>query len=184
MKKNALFIVNDLNVGGIETYLLRFLKIYSKKINPIVLCKSGNGGVLEDDYLKTNVKIIKFKMFYVPFNSIFKFCGLIKFYRVDIVCDFSGDLSGLTMFFSKLLGVDKRISFYRGSSYRFKLTIPRLIYSKIVNYLTYSCSTKILSNSEEALKFFHSNRLENIKKFKVIRNNIPMNNFNKKNNKI
>lgn len=178
MKKNVLFIVNDLNVGGIETYLLRFLKIYSIKINPIILCKSGNGGVLEDEYLKLNIKIIKIKMHYIPFNSLFKFCKLLKFYKVDTVCDFSGDFSGIPMFVSKLFGVHKRLSFYRGSSHRFKLSILKLKYNKIVNYLTYSCSTKILSNSEEALKFFHSSRLDNVKKFKVIRNGLPLNNFN------
>ena len=177
MQKVVLFIVNDLNVGGIETYLLRFLHINCKNITPIVLCKSGKGGELEEEYVKLGIQIIKLKIPYLPFLSVFKFYKLLNFKKINTVCDFNGDFSGINLLVAKIAGIKNRICFYRGSSHRFKPSMFRIIYNKIINYLVFINSTKILSNSYEALNVFHSNRLLKSNKFKVIRNGVNLNDY-------
>jgi glycosyltransferase involved in cell wall biosynthesis len=177
MKKVVLFIVNDLNIGGIETYLLRFLKDSGKHFTPVVLCKSGKGGQLEEEYMKLGVRIVRLKIPYFPLLSLVKLYRLLKFYKINSVCDFNGDFSGIHLLVSKQAGVKNRICFYRGSTYRFKKSFFRKIYTKIINYLVFMNSTKILSNSYEALHSFHSKRLTKSTKFRVIRNGVRLSDY-------
>ena len=90
------------------------------------------------------------------------------------MCDFTGDFAGIPLLIAKLANIKKRISFYRVSEHRFKQDPFRLFYNKVVNFLVYKNATKILSNSQAALDFFHSDWKKDKEKFKVIRNGIPV----------
>lgn len=177
--KKVLFIVITLDVGGIENYLLRFLE-FSKERNfePVVLCKRGIGGELENQYLALGVRIIKLKMYHFPIKSFVKFYQFLKKERFSSVCDFTGDFAGITLTASKYLGVEKRLAFYRVSAHRFNQDYIRLIYNKLLNKLTFNYSTKILSNSYSAFDFFYNNNQRKTNKFKVIRNGMPLTKFN------
>ena len=54
MKTKVLFIVTRLDAGGLETYLLRFLSFAKDRIEPCVLCKSGETGKLDNKFSNLN----------------------------------------------------------------------------------------------------------------------------------
>ena len=179
MGKKVVFIITGLNAGGIETYLLRYLN-YDISLNAIVICKSGIGGQLENEYQKRlgHNNIIKLKVGFFNVVSWFKLYRLFKQLNVDTVCDFTGNFAGIPMQCAKITGIKKRISFYRGSSNHFKEDFFRLFYNKWVQFLVLKNSTKILSNSYAALDYFFPERSFESEKFKVVYNGIDENFIN------
>jgi glycosyltransferase involved in cell wall biosynthesis len=172
--KNISFLVNNLDSGGIENYLLRFLQYKHSEFNRIyIYCKSGSGGQLENDYLKIpNVEIVKRKHSY--FN-IFSFIWMNDFFKrkdVSVVCDFTGNFAGLPVTVAVFANVKKRIVFYRSAMDAFKQSFLKNLYSKFVKHLTFKFSTTILSNSEAAFDYFYKIDWRNNKRFKVIHNGI------------
>ncbi len=172
----VLFIINDLNSGGIENYLLRFLKHYNKKLKPVVLCKSGNKGVLETEYQKIdNIEIVPLKMGFLDLKGIRNFNKFLKDNNFVTVVDFTGNFAGIPMFISYYSGIKKRITFYRGATNHFKENNIRLVYNALVNKLVLKYSTSILSNSEAAFKFFFEDKIDH--RFDVIYNGIDAEKF-------
>lgn len=180
--KKVLFVVISLELGGTENYLLRFLDfIKNKKIEPVVLCKRGVTGSLEKKYSALGVRIVKMKVSNLPDISWIKFYLFLKKEKFHVITDFTGNFSGITLGISKLIGLKKRIVFYRKSTNLFNEDKFRLYYNSLLNKLTFNYSTKILSNSDDALNFFYSKKINKKKnKFRVIRNGIPLSRFNNK----
>ena len=177
--KKVLFICVSLDLGGTENYILRFYEaVKNKNIELVVLCKRGVGGSLEDKYLALGIRVEKLKIYNLPLRSFVLFYQFLKKEKFNTVCDFTGNFSGITLLASKLAGVNKRIIFYRKSTNLFKEDKLRLLYNKWLNRLALNNSTKILSNSHDAFNFFYSNQNTKTKKFKVIRNGIPIDKFN------
>ncbi|MGL4519018.1 MAG: glycosyltransferase [Phocaeicola sp.] len=169
----VLFLVNSLDSGGIENYLLRYLS-YDLKSDAIVLCKSGAGGQLEEAYIKRlgNNRIIKFKMGYFNLSAWFSFYQLLKKNKITTICDFSGELSGFPMLIAYLATIKQRITFYRHSSYQFKINWIKRIYIRLNRLLIETYSTKILSNSKSALDFYHPQWSSIAEKYEIIYNGI------------
>jgi len=178
MKKKVAFFVVGLNAGGIENYLLRFLIHYRNDIKPIVYCKSGNSGDLENEYKNEGISIKLIKVGYFnPFdlNKIKK--DLLE-EHVDAVVDFTGNFSGLIMFLCKNIGIKKRITWYRNADDKFKKTKLRIAYNKLLNYLTKLYATDILSNSKAAFNYFYKSfNWQNDSRFEVIHNGIDSEKF-------
>lgn len=172
IKPKVLFLVTGLDVGGIETYLLRFLK-ETTNIEATVLCKSGKGGKLVNQYLKigADVKLLYFGFYNI--KSWYRFYSYIKKENFNSICDFTGDFAGIPLAIAWLVNVKNRVVFYRNSEYQFSPSILKLGYAKISSYLTLFFSTKILSNSKTALDNYHPNRSMSNQKFDVIFNGIP-----------
>jgi len=171
--KKILFFVTRLDVGGIENYLLRFLTYKDYNFDATVLSKSGQKGMLDRDFIKQNVHIKLLKLGYFSLLDYWKLYKYIRYMKFDSVCDFTGDFAGIVLWVAKLAKINKRLVFYRSSDYRFKKTILRRIYAKIMNLLVNKSATKILSNSKAALDEFHPSYKEKSELFKVIDNGIP-----------
>lgn len=173
-KPNIVFLVNNLDSGGIENYLLRFLiKYYSKFKNIHIYCKSGKGGQLEARFLQLpNVKIIKKKLRIFNINDNITLYKFLKCHDINIVCDFTGNFSGKVLFIAQKAKVRKRVAFYRGSTNHFKEDIFRNSYNKVMNYLVRGFATDILSNSKSGLDFFFPKKWEKDKRYKVVYNGI------------
>lgn len=171
--KKILFFVTTLNSGGIENYLLRFLKSFEGQIEPVIICKGNEFGELEEEYKKIkNIQLIKMSVGYFDLPSYIKIYRLIKASNFDSVCDFTGNFSGLTLLAANLAKVKKRISFYRGSSNHFKETFFKLSYNKLMRFLVQKNATKILSNSRTAIEYFYPKVKRDNSKFQVIYNGI------------
>lgn len=172
MHPKVLFIVVQLNVGGIETYLLRFLKFFNQKISSTVLCKRGIEGSLMEEYKKYGCEVELRTIGYYSIKSWIKFYRYLKKEQFDTICDFTGDFAGVALLIAKLVGVNNRIVFYRGSSYQFKSTFLKTVYARISNFLVKNMSTKILSNSIAAFNTFFPKRNKNDEKYQIIYNGI------------
>ena len=107
-EKNILFIVTGIKIGGLETYLLRFLKSKKNKINPIILVQSlDKDDLFYEDFIKLGVKIVYLPIKFSPL-SFSKFFSILKREKINCVCDFRGDFSGISLLFSSLAnGVSK-----------------------------------------------------------------------------
>ena len=177
--KKSVFFVTSLNSGGIENYLLRFLKYYEGDILPIVICKGDAFGELFEEYKAIkSIEIIKMDLGYFNLNSYLKVYKILKNNNVDSIVDFTGNFAGLVMLVGYFANIKKRITFYRGSTNRFKETSLRLVYDFFIKKITQFNSTRILSNSKSALDFFYPKREKDSEKYLVIYNGIDAEKFN------
>src|SRR5690606_22530593 len=98
--KVAFFVVG-LNSGGIENYLLRFLKHYKEEIEPTVYCKAGWIGELEQEYKNEGINVKKFKVSYFNLLDIKKIKKELEFQHFNAVVDFTGNFSAFPIYAAK-----------------------------------------------------------------------------------
>lgn len=173
MKKRCVFFLSSLNQGGMETYMLRFLRFNQRECYSVVWCTSGVGGDLLEEYKKNADELVFKRLRYFSVADYARVYNWLKKNRPDTVCGFTGNFSGIILLVAFLAGIKNRIAYYPGASNHFKETKGRLLYNAIVNKLVYRFATKILSNSEAAFDFFFPNHKDSKKYFKVIPNGIP-----------
>ena len=166
----ASFLLVSLNAGGIETYLLRFLKLYGHDISTFVVVKNGKKGDLYDEYIQSGTKIIPLKMGYLNVIAWFRLFKFFKYEKIETVCDMSANFAGITMTIARIAGIKKRIAFYRQSSHHFTLTTYNLAYANVVNWLVYKNATTILANSQHAFNFYFAKKIDD--RCKVIKNGV------------
>ncbi|WP_290794827.1 glycosyltransferase [Flavihumibacter sp. UBA7668] len=172
------FIITSLNSGGIENYLLRFLKYINGDSRAIVICRSGEFGELHDKYISLkNVEIFRFSLNDFNLFEYFRFYKLLKSYKPCSVCDFSGNFSANTLFVSFLAGIKIRISFYRNSSNRFKASFFKNLINYLLKYVTIFFSTRILLNSYAAIQFYFGKQGLKNSKLNVVYNGIDPEDF-------
>lgn len=173
MKKIA-FCVLALNTGGIENYLLRFIKYSNKQYEATIICKSDVTGELEDEFKKLGVEIISVKTGYLNLFALWKLSKIFKKNRYDAICDFTGDFAAFILVAGRLADISKRITFYRNSQYTFKMNFLKRIFLTVQKMFLNANATLFLSNSELAMDVFHpgwKNKLRT--KYKVIKNGVP-----------
>lgn len=153
--KKVVFIVTNLNAGGIETDVLRFLRYYDGQLLPIVICKGNEYGDLYEEYQKIqNIKIIPMNLGYFNAFGFWFFKVFLDRENPDSIVDFTGNFAGLPLFCGRMSGVRKRIAFYKHSSNIFKENFIKLWYNRWMRDLVYRNATSILFNSRTAMNFF------------------------------
>ena len=181
-KIKVCFLIPSLKSGGIETYLLRFLKEQKDVIIATVLVRNNSSGELYDDYLDTNAKIVFKPLGYFSLSALIWYYKFFMNQKYDTICDFNANFAGLPMLLAKLAGVEKRISFYRQGSNHFKMNSFKTLYNYLMNRLVYKYSTAIFANSSAGLEFFFPKEYLIDDRFKVIRNGIKIEDYLKNNN--
>lgn len=179
MSNKIVFFVTNLDSGGLENYLLRFLTTYSVRFEDVVIfCKGGRGGVLEEQYLNlVNVRVKKQKIGNYHVHHYLYLANWLRSYRDYSICDFTGNFAGPVLIAAAYAGISNRLVFYRSSSNRFKEDLFRMTVNNIYNRLVRKFSTQILVNSSYAIKFFFKKQPKN--EVKVIYNGIDPRAFNK-----
>ncbi|MDM1506884.1 glycosyltransferase [Myroides odoratimimus] len=177
-KSNVIFFVTNLDSGGLENYLLRFIKYSQNKFdNIIVFCKGGRGGILEEEYLSIpNLRIVKKTVRNGNIKDYFILHKWLKDFKGYRICDFTGNFSGPVLYLSYVVGIEKRIVFYRSSSNRFKENWVKLKINKLCNYLVQKYATNILANSNYAFEFFFNKTIID-DRYRVIFNGINIEEF-------
>lgn len=170
--KTVCFLLTSLEPGGVENYCLRFLKFSMGKFTPLIICKSGIGGALEEQYRALGCDILKLKVGYLNVPNWLRIYRIFRERNVESVCDFTGNFSGVFMVIAKIARIPVRVSFYRQSSNHFKSSPFRNTYNKFVNQLVNKYSTHILANSKAGLDFFFPDRKKDDSRFEVIYNGI------------
>lgn len=171
--KKVVFIITSPSAGGAETYLIRFLE-YVTDIEPTVLCKKSKYGELRERYQKVSTLDFVGSLGLINPAPYIKLYSYLKKNHFDAICDLTGNFSAWDLLCGKLVGIEKRIAFYRESRNQFKPTIFKNLYAKLVTLITHRVSTKILSNSYEALNYFYPNWRNNSNKYIVIYNGLDI----------
>ncbi|WP_016990253.1 glycosyltransferase [Flavobacterium sp. ACAM 123] len=166
------FLIPSLKSGGIETYLLRFLKHQKDNLNATVLIRNYEKGELYEAYKATGATLVFKPLGYFNPAAMYWYYQFFKAQKFDTVCDFSANFAGLPMVLSKMAGVKKRITFYRQGSDLFKKSVGKQLYNNVMNILVYSYSTAIFANSKVGLDFFFPKKRPNDTRFKVIKNGV------------
>jgi glycosyltransferase involved in cell wall biosynthesis len=172
--KKVLFIIPTLNAGGIETYLLRFLRLELGQFKSVVLVRSLKAGVLEEPYRSLGIEIVRMPMGYFSLSRFYGFYKFLAVEKFDVVCDFNANFSGLTILIAWLAGLKKRISFYRQASDHYRPDFFKSIYNGVLNRIVYHLATDILSNSKSALTFFFKKKWRGDARFRVILNGVQL----------
>ena len=177
-KVKVLFIIPTLNPGGIETYLLRFLKFIKKydSLEPVVLVRSGEKGALFGEYGSLGLPIYFQPLGYFHPGRMLWYYRFFKKGKFDTVCDFNANFGGIPMFLARLVGIKNRITFYRQGKDHFKPSALKKLYNAWVKSLVYSNSTHILSNSKASLDHFFP-EWEKDGRFNVIYNGMNVKEF-------
>ncbi len=174
----ALFLCHSLGIGGLETYLLRFSGWALEQdfgLDIHVLCKSGIYGAYEKEFTRLGVTLHALPLGYLNPLPYVRLYHLLQRNAFDAVCDFSDDFSGITAAIGKLAVVSTRVSFYRSSRPPFRHSLAKYWYQRAMNFLVCVCSTHILSNSQEAFRYFFEKRGKKVDhRFMVIPNGIPL----------
>lgn len=171
--KKIIFVVTTLDSGGIENYLLRFLRFFENNIEPIVICRGNYFGELETEYRKINmIQLIKLDLTQYNFGSYSKFYQILRRSEAASFVDFTGSYAGILMLLASLAGIKRRVLFYRGSSHDFKPVLYKTVYVDLLKNLAKVNATKILANSKAAFDFYFPKRDLNDSKYKVIYNGI------------
>ena len=172
-----LFLLQSLEQGGAETYLLRFLE-YTHIPQAYVLCKSGHGGALEKRYQAVAKIELSLKLSLCnPFDYI-RFYHYIKREQFDVICDFQGNFAGWTLLCARLAHIKSRIAFYRQSRNQFRPSLSRNLYTFFITKAMLWGATRILSNSHIALEHFHPHLIKtDPERFRVIYNGFDTRNL-------
>lgn len=179
-QNNKIFIlVEGLDSGGIENYLLRFLRFSHSEFDKIIIvCKSGRTGVLESDFLEIpNVEIVKFKLQVFDFLQYFKFRNLLLKQIPSCIVDFTGHFGAIPVFIARTASIQNRIVFYRSSTDRFKRTFLRRVVVNFCKFLIRKHANKILANSESAFLNYYPEYYKNDDRYKVIYNGVDFKEF-------
>ena len=171
--KKILFLITAPSAGGTETYLIRFLE-YAKDIESTVLCKKSIHGELEQRYKAVTRLISVGNLGLINPMPYIKLVSFLRKNKYDAVCDFTGNFSGWVLLCAKLANMPIRIAFYRESRNQFKPTCLKRLYAKFLTQVTHYASTKILSNSYEALNYFYPHWEKEKENYTVIYNGLDM----------
>lgn len=171
------FLIPSVASGGIEMYVLRFLRYVQDTSNITILVRSDQKGELYEEYKSTGVQIKFLPLGYFSLLKALKHYQYYKEQNFDVVCDFNANFAGVPMLISKLLKVEKRITFYRQGSNHFKSSFFKNKVNNWMNQLVYNNATHILSNSQAAIDFFFPFRDLNDTRFQVIYNGVNINDY-------
>ena len=103
-----LFLVTSLRSGGIENYLLRYLR-FAGTAGCRCFCALTDKGDLEKAYRETGVDIVFQRLSYVNFLTWIAFRRYLRRHRPEIICDFRGDFAAVALTIARLCGVRNRI---------------------------------------------------------------------------
>ena len=175
MKPKVLFVVNGFGLGGIETYIKRFLEYSHKELDISILSKTGKTGYYENIYKELDAKIVLINVGFYNIRGFYLLYKHLHQNHYSTVCDFTGTFSGPILFLAKINKIKNRLCFFRGSQYQFRSNALKQLYLYLCKILLKISATKILSNSKTALNNFFPGWEKKMKNTKVIYNGVSRN---------
>lgn len=170
----TVFLLPSLESGGIQTYVLRFLRWEESYLKVTIIVRESKMGDLYPEYRALNVPIFYFKLGYLNPYTWWKFFRFLNQESFDVICDFNSNFAGIPIWLAKMAKIQKRITFYRQGKNHFTPTPAKLAYNYFINKLVLKYSTKILSNSKSGMDYFFPNRNKADTRFQVIYNGIDL----------
>lgn len=168
------FLLFNLEPGGLQTNLLRFIEFSKGNLEITVVVKGARINTLENEYVKAGAKVHWIETGYFNLMGWYRIFQFFKGNKWDSVCDLTGNFGGVYMALSKLAGVPNRIAYYGQTSNHFSPGFVREKYNWLVNLLVKKYSTSIISNSAEALDFFIGSNWKENNKVRIINNGVSV----------
>ena len=173
MRPRILLILPTLHAGGAENYALRFIRfVGSQGVEWHVLTPFQERGDLHQEFEREGVQIHRHPLGYLNPIKAFRFHRFLQRLDFDTICSLNGIFSALPLLLGRLAGVDRRIACHRRSSPAYDRGCLRDSYAKVSTWLLQHSATKILSNSEAALDYFHGPAWRRDPVYKVIMNGV------------
>lgn len=179
-RPNILFVIPSIDSGGIQNYLLRFLKMKKSEMDVSILVRCNHHGDLYEEFRMLSIPIIFMPLGYISPAKWFKFLIFINKHKFQTICDFNANFGGITIWLANIAGVKNRIAFYRQGKDHFDKSTLRTSYNFLMNRLVYKYSTKILANSKAGLDFFFPYRIPEDRRFRIIYNGINVKQYKTK----
>jgi glycosyltransferase involved in cell wall biosynthesis len=171
-KKVVCMIIPTTDAGGTENYALRLIKYLQGQYIIIVWSVGKREGVLFNQFKQESNELISIPVSYSQPGALFTYIKILKQYKVETLLNFNGDFAGISMLAASLLGIEKRIVFYRRSTHAFRQTFFRRWYNAFVHALVDRYATAILSNSNTALNNFFGRDFNKNDRCRIISNGI------------
>jgi hypothetical protein len=168
--KKVCFLLYNLEPGGSQINLLRFLDVKGNSINSTILIKNGCSGELYHSFIERKCSVIFIKCGYLNIKGWYQVYKLFKSSSFNSICDFTGNFGGIYLWLAKITNIHHRIAHFGASRNHFEINIFNSFYNKFVNKLVFLFSTKIISNSIAGLDFFFPYRFSNDSRFVTISN--------------
>lgn len=172
------FLIPSVASGGIEMYLLRFLKFYNNPANITIIVRGYEKKDLYEEYKKTGVKMFFLPLGYLYPVRFYRYYQLFLQFNFNTVCDFNSNFAGIPLWIARIAGVKTRIAFYRQGKDHFEHILYKDFYNNWANKLVNKNATHILANSYSSLDYFFPERKISDTRFKVINNGVDAKIFN------
>jgi glycosyltransferase involved in cell wall biosynthesis len=146
--RKVLLVVTALDVGGIETYVIRTLRrARTKSLAIDIGYTAAEPGAYAEDARSLGADVIPLgnKWSLLPFVG--RLARLLKRNGYHAVCDFTGDFAAASLLAACLAGVKTRVSFYRSSGIAHRRDPFRMAYRTAMRRLVERFATAVLSNS-------------------------------------
>ena len=150
-----IIITASLGQGGLENYIVGFLKSTQFHKADIMLIYEGRGNNTHlESVEKLGVQVEKISLKELGIlRYLTKLHKTIKMFDAHTVIDFRSNVSAFSMLISKMIGVKKRVAMYRNaaipSSNKFKKYINKYLLWLLVMY----AATHVAGNSQSVLRF-------------------------------
>jgi glycosyltransferase involved in cell wall biosynthesis len=174
--KKVCFFIPTIDAGGIETYLLRFIRFTEGKMKITVVVRSRNQhGELLSEYNTTGVKVVFMPLGYFSVSGMLNYYRFFKANKFDSICDFTGNFAGLTVLIAAFSKIKNRVVFYRSGSNHYRKSYVNELYNFLSNRLVLLFATTILANSRAGINFFFPKQNDKMNdRFRVIRNGVDI----------
>ena len=145
--RKVVHVVTGLDVGGIETYLLRVLRYTDRDRLAMDVCYEAR----DPGAYAADVQALGCRLFRVAGKRGFvgylrRLEAILERERYDAICDFTGDFAAASMLAGRLAGVRNRVAFYRGHIER-RLDPARALYLRACRRLVRQYATTVLTNA-------------------------------------
>ncbi|MFO8074395.1 MAG: glycosyltransferase [Polyangia bacterium] len=174
---HPLIITATLDIGGLESYLVRLLETIDRSRFAPAIMYEGRG---EDAYLgrlaKMDIPIVRRCYGKSIFGFLARFERLVEEHSVDIVCDFRGDMAGPVLRWAKKLGVASRVAMYRNAADKYERTYFNMSAARFFNGLVLGSATAITGNTSAVLDYHFQTKKKWRKdgRFQVVHNGVDL----------
>ena len=178
-RKRICFLLYNLDPGGLETHLLRFIKYAGKDFQSVIIVKKGVEGDLFQPFKEAGAELFLIRTGYFNVGGWMKILKVFKRTRFYAICDFTSNFSGIYLVLAWLANIQIRLAYYGQSTHHFKPGLFRNAYDRFANYLVRKFATTIVFNSNAARQFFFPNLKQgaNGPAYHIIYNGIDTGNF-------
>lgn len=177
-KFRILHVVWNLNVGGIETYVVNVLRTFDRdRFHMDVCCVGGARGALADEAESLGAEILMCPMKAGLWSYVAGMRREMTRRGYDAVCDYLGDFAGPSLFAAWRAGVPNRVAFYRSAGWTKRLGWIQATGARTFRGSLHLFATSILGNSRSVLRAFHGDATPGKGKLDVVYNGVDTTRF-------